>query len=420
VAVYAEKDHLDDSPPGTIIPASMRIPVGTRLGQYEVLGSLGAGGMGEVYRARDTQLQRTVAVKVIAEEAVSPQLARRLENEALAASALNHPNILTVFSFSSQDGVQYLATELVDGETLRARLRRGSLSIQEALETATQIASALDAAHNAGIVHRDLKPENVMLRPDGIVKVLDFGLAKTLPTLAASAQHSTVSVRTVPGTIVGTFGYMPPEQVRGLPVDQRADVWSLGVVLHEMITGVAPFTGQTTSDVIAAVLEREPAPLSHDGGDVPPELRRIVSKALVNDREARYQSVRDLLIDLRRLRQQLDLDAELQRSAHATSDSGKSDPAGSPGKGTSRRAALFIALALLLPAAVLLWKSMLQPAPAPPSAAPASTFEPSLPISDPLPALRLAKAPPASVSVSCSIENAITPLNDRRPSRYAS
>ena len=350
----------------------MRIPAGKRLGQYEVLGSLGAGGMGEVYRARDTQLQRTVAIKVIAEEVISPQLARRLEEEALAASALNHPNILTVFSFSSQDGVQYLATEFVDGETLRARLRRGSLSIQETLEIATQIASALDAAHNAGIVHRDLKPENVMLRPDGIVKVVDFGLAKTLPTLGGSANHSTVSVRTVPGTIVGTFGYMPPEQVRGLPVDQRADVWSLGVVLHEMITGAAPFTGQSTSDVIAAVLERDPPPLSRDGKEVPSELRRIVSKALVKDREARYQSVRDLLIDLRRLRQQMDLEAELQRSANVMADSREPDQVGSPVKRTSRRAAMLIALALLVPTGLLLWKSMAQP-PAPP--APMPTFE---------------------------------------------
>jgi serine/threonine protein kinase len=312
-----------------------------RLGHYEVLAGVGAGGMGEVYRARDTRLQRTVAIKVIAPDLASPQLVRRLEEEALAASALNHPNIVTVFEFSAQDEVQYLATEFVDGETLRSRLRKGAVSIPDALDIATQIASALEAAHAAGIVHRDVKPENVMLRPDGFVKVLDFGLAKLLPTMAKASDHSTVTVRTEPGTILGTYGYMPPEQIRGLPVDERADIWSLGVVLHEMVAGRSPFAGPTTSDVIASVLEHDPPSLASCGVDAPSELERIIGKSLAKDRESRYQNVKDVLIDLRRLRQHLDVQSELKRSSRPVAP-----PQASTGvaANTQRRAAIVSAI----------------------------------------------------------------------------
>jgi serine/threonine protein kinase len=341
-----------------------------RLGHYEVLVGVGAGGMGEVYRAKDTRLQRTVAIKVIAPDLASPQLVRRLQEEALAASALNHPNIVTVFEFSAQDEVQYLATEFVDGETLRSRLRRGAVSIAEALDIATQIASALDAAHGAGIVHRDVKPENVMLRPDGFVKVLDFGLAKLLPTMA-KADHSTVSVRTEPGTILGTYGYMPPEQIRGLPVDERADIWSLGVVLHEMVTGRSPFEGPTTGDVIASVLEHDPPSLASCGIDAPPELERIISKSLTKDQETRYRNVKDVLIDLRRLRQHLDVQSELQRSRRAAAAS----PASAGVASHARRrvaiaAAIAVAGALLSVAAWSLWQGM-SPGGSEPSGSPA-------------------------------------------------
>ena len=286
----------------------MTVSPGARIGPYDVVGLLGAGGMGEVYRGRDTRLHRPVAIKVITPNMAEPDLVRRFESEALSASALNHPNILTVYEFGVHEGQHYLVTEFIEGETLRQRLRAGPLPLADAIEVATQVASALDAAHAAGLIHRDVKPENVMLRPDGYVKVLDFGLAKLAPTARAAAENMTVSLRTEPGVILGTVGYMAPEQVRGLDVDQRADVWSLGVVLHEMITGQSPFAGATMSDVIAMVLERQPPRLVTKGVDVPAELERIVHKALAKERDDRYGSIKDLQADLRRVRQRLDRD----------------------------------------------------------------------------------------------------------------
>ena len=284
----------------------MSLLPGTRLGAYEVLGLVGAGGMGEVYTARDTRLQRRVAIKVIGENIAADDFIRRFESEALSASALNHPNIVTVYEFGVHDGLHYLVTEFIEGETLRQRLERGPLPIMEALDVAIQLSAALDVAHGEGLIHRDIKPENVMRRPDGYVKVLDFGLAKLLPTAKAVTENTTVSLRTTPGSLVGTVGYMSPEQVRGLDADQRADVWSVGVVLHEVISGRAPFAAPTSSDVIASVLERQPPPLTQPGVAIPPELERIVHKALEKDREGRYQTIRELLIDLRRLKQQLE------------------------------------------------------------------------------------------------------------------
>ena len=202
------------------------------------------------------------------------------------------------------EGLQYIATELVEGDTLRDRIRAGRTPLIPALDIAMQIGAALDAAHAAGIVHRDMKPENVMVRPDGYVKVLDFGIAKLIPSSAAAADSNTLTVQTMPGMLLGTVGYMAPEQIRGMPVDHRADVWSFGVVLHEMLSGRSPFAGPTTSDVIAAVLERNPPSLAASGVDVPPELERIIGKTLAKDRDDRYQSMKDLLIDLRQLRTQ--------------------------------------------------------------------------------------------------------------------
>ena len=284
----------------------MGLSPGMRLGQYEIVAAIGAGGMGEVYRARDTRLQRPAAIKVILAADDDTDRVRRLEKEALAASALNHPNILTVYEFGVHEGLQYIATELVEGETLRDRIRAGPIAAPAALDIAIQIAAALEAAHAAGIVHRDIKPENVMIRPDGYVKVLDFGIAKLIPTSDAAAESNTLTVNTVPGMLVGTVGYMAPEQIRGLPVDHRADIWSFAVVLHEMLTGRSPFAGPTSSDVIAAVLERNPPSLASAGVATHPQLERIIGKALAKDREERYQSMKEVGVDLRRKETQID------------------------------------------------------------------------------------------------------------------
>jgi len=350
----------------------MALTPGARLGHYEIAGQLGAGGMGEVYRARDTRLQRPVAIKIIGADENEPDRLKRLEREALSASALNHPNILTVYEFGNADGLHYIATELVEGETLRQRIDRGPIPVQAALEIASQIAAALSAAHAVGIVHRDIKPENIMLRPDGFVKVLDFGVAKLVPTSEAATDHATLTMQTLPGTLVGTVGYMAPEQVRGLPVDQRADIWSLGVVLHEMLTGRSPFRGGTMSDMIAAVLARTPPSLASGGIEARPELERVVAKALAKDREQRYQAIAELASDLR-------LIAETERY-QAVGPERNSAPSARAGW---RRNALLV-LSAVLAAAGLTWTAWTlsrppsgdgtdeRPAPAAPHAVPAA------------------------------------------------
>ena len=288
----------------------MRVATGTRIGHYEVLGLLGAGGMGEVYRGRDTRLQRTVAIKVIIGDLVDDEIIRRFESEALSASALNHPGILTVHEFGEHQGLHYLVTEFIEGETLRQRLQRGPMRIEEALDVAIQIASALDTAHAADLIHRDVKPENVMLRPDGFVKLLDFGLAKVAIAPDAAATKTPTSRVTQPGIMLGTIGYMAPEQVRCQAVDQRVDIWSLAVVLHEMITGDSPFAARTAGDVIASVLERQPPRLSDRGIHAPEELEATISRALAKDRNDRFQSVKDFLRELRRIKQLVEREAE--------------------------------------------------------------------------------------------------------------
>ena len=275
-----------------------------------MLGLVGAGGMGEVYRGRDTRLQRTVAIKVITGDLVDDDIIERFESEALSASALNHPGILTVHEFGEHQGLHYLVTEFIDGETLRQRLQRGPMRVDEALDVAIQIASALDTAHAAGLIHRDVKPENVMLRPDGFVKVLDFGLAKVAIAPDAAASGDTRVARTQPGIMLGTVGYMAPEQVRCQAVDHRADIWSIGVVLHEMITGDSPFAARTAGDVIASVLERQPPRLSDRGIQAPEELEAVISRALAKDRNDRFQSVKDLLRELRRIKQVVEREVE--------------------------------------------------------------------------------------------------------------
>jgi serine/threonine protein kinase len=300
----------------------MAIAPGTQLGRYEIRSLLGAGGMGEVYSAWDTHLDRTVALKVLHEEvARDAQRMRRFKQEAKAASALNHPYILTIHEIGETESAHFIATEFIQGETLRQRMQNGKLPLGEVLNITIQVADALSAAHVAGIVHRDVKPENVMIRPDGYVKVLDFGLAKLVErrptdTLDTSAPTKAL-VNTEPGVVMGTTQYMSPEQARGYAVDERTDVWSLGVMLYEMVAGVAPFKGQTASDTIAGILKTEPKRLSSLGREVPAELERIVSKALEKEADERYQTSRDLLVDLRRLKKRMDFEAELGRSTHA-------------------------------------------------------------------------------------------------------
>jgi eukaryotic-like serine/threonine-protein kinase len=296
----------------------MQLTPGTRLGSYEIRHWIGAGGMGEVYYARDTKLGRYVALKLLLPELTTDaERVRRFEQEARATSALNHPNILTIFEVGQEGDVHFIVTEFVDGVTLRRHIAEKRLTLASTLEIVIQVAAALSAAHASGIVHRDIKPENVMLRADGYVKVLDFGLAKLMPTgddrIADPNMSTAFNFNTESGAIVGTVNYMSPEQLRGMKADGRADIWSLGVVIYELIAGCAPFSGLTKSDVIASILRQEPLLLTRYSKDVPAELQRIVAKSLRKEREERYQIAKDLLIDLKDLRQDLELDAKQGR-----------------------------------------------------------------------------------------------------------
>lgn len=292
----------------------MSIPAGTRLGRYEIRTSIGAGGMGEVYLAFDTQLDRLVALKILpAELATDEQRMGRFTQEAKAASALNHPNIVTIYESGKTDITAFIATEFVDGVTLRQRMKQAPMKLSEVLDISIQVASALSAAHAAGVVHRDMKPENVMIRPDGYIKVVDFGLAKLAERKRSDSGASTL-IDTEPGVVMGTARYMSPEQARGLEVDARTDVWSLGVIIYEMCAERPPFAGATNSDVLASILEREPPPLTRYSRDVPESLEWIVSKSLNKEREERYQTAKELLSDLRKLKRREDFDAEAERS----------------------------------------------------------------------------------------------------------
>jgi eukaryotic-like serine/threonine-protein kinase len=295
---------------------------GKRIGRYEVLNLIGRGGMGEVFLAQDASLGRKVALKLLRGDFTrDPDRLRRFQQEARSASALNHPNILTIHEIGHEDSLHFMATEYVEGQTLREYLSHTHLSLGQVLDVAVQVASALAAAHQAGIIHRDIKPENVMLRTDGYVKVLDFGLAKLVGAKTFDPAALTLAkVETEPGVVMGTFSYMSPEQARGLPVDARTDIWSQGVMIYEMATGRQPFAGETSSDVMSLILQKEPLPLASFWPEIPGELERIVRKALCKDKEERYQTVKDLLIDLRNLRKELELKAEIERSAVPTGD----------------------------------------------------------------------------------------------------
>jgi serine/threonine protein kinase/dipeptidyl aminopeptidase/acylaminoacyl peptidase len=296
----------------------MTIATGTSLGRYEIRSHLGAGGMGEVYLASDTTLDRVVALKILPPEiAADHQRMQRFMQEAKTASSLNHPNILTIFEIGETDGSHFIATEFIDGVTLRQHMAGRRLKLSEALDIAAQIAAALSAAHAVGIIHRDVKPENIMLRKDGYAKLLDFGLAKPTErqaSLVDTEAQTQMLVNTSPGLVMGTVSYMSPEQARGYALDARTDIWSLGCVLYEMVAGRVPFAGETTSDVIVAVLDREPPPLPGGAYETPLELQRILRKALRKDKEERYQTIKDLLVDLRALKQEVDFEAKLETS----------------------------------------------------------------------------------------------------------
>jgi len=272
---------------------------GQKIGRYEIHAKLGEGGMGQVFTALDSELGRNVAIKLLPTEFTTDTERRsRFRQEARVISALNHPNIITIYEVGENEHGSFLATEFVEGRTLRDVIRNESLTLPRILKIIEQAANALVAAHAANIVHRDVKPENIMVRHDGIVKVLDFGLAKAKTPVLPNTDNSS---KTVPGTVMGSARYMSPEQARGLDVDERTDIWSLGVVLYEMLSGHAPFEGETTADTLASVIYKEPMPISHLLPNIPFELQRILKKSLQKDKEERYQSIKDLALDVKSL-----------------------------------------------------------------------------------------------------------------------
>ena len=320
-------------------PSPTRMAPGTQLTHYEIISMIGAGGMGEVYLAEDKRLRRKVALKMLAPELTRDERGlRRFEHEAHAASALNHPNILTIHEFGQADGMHFIASEFIEGVTLRQRLANGRLELNTAVEIAIQIASALAAAHACGIVHRDIKPENVIVRTDGIVKVLDFGIAKLTERRVGETirrRATTVGASTSePGMVLGTAKYMSPEQARGVEVDARSDIFSIGAVIYELVTGRSAFDGDTASDIIAEILKVEPPPPVEFAPEVPHELERIISKAMRKDREKRYQTVKDLLIDLQDFKKETEFQAQLRGSARPADRS--AEPKSSGARGASR------------------------------------------------------------------------------------
>ncbi|HKQ79531.1 MAG TPA: protein kinase [Blastocatellia bacterium] len=348
------------TPPDTIaaeLMAAAQAPslVGGSLNHYRVLSTLGRGGMGEVYLATDTRLGRKVAVKLLHSEFMrDADRVRRFEQEARAASALNHPNILTIHEISevsTNSGVaHYIVSEFVEGQTLRTMMRAGGLGVSQAIGIVNQVAGALAVAHEAGIVHRDIKPENVMVRADGLVKILDFGLAKLTEQSAAppevNSQAETMAhLSTEPGVVMGTVSYMSPEQARGLKVDHRTDIFSLGVTLYEMVTGRRPFEGATMSDVIAALLTAEPLALRSIEPNAPARMERITQKCLAKDYKARYQSAGELLSDLKKIEQ------ELKSGTDAAAVKSRRFDITTP----ARRTMLITAIAILAAAALVYW-----------------------------------------------------------------
>ncbi len=315
----------------------MSLDPGTKLGRYEIRSKIGEGGMGEVYLAEDTQLGRKVALKLLAQELTQNRdRLSRFDQEAKAASSLNHPNIITIYEMGDEGGRHFIATEFIDGVTLRKYLRGTAMDFQEILNIAIQIAAALEEAHAAGIIHRDIKPENIMIRSNGHVKVLDFGLAKLTESSPAANEADTEAVtralvQTDAGIVMGTSQYMSPEQARGKPVDARTDIWSLGVVLYEMATGRSPFMGATKTDVVVAIAKNDPAPIARFAPSIPSEFEWVVMKALRKDVNERYQTIREFEADLKKLKQQHTFQSELQRSTELERLTGAAAPLHSTG-----------------------------------------------------------------------------------------
>src|SRR5579872_3820547 len=308
----------------------MPLSNGTRLGPYEILGLLGAGGMGEVYRGHDGRLRRDVAIKILRESTVAhAERQARFERESRAVAALNHPNIVSIFDIGSEDGVVFIVSELVEGESLRDRIGRGQVPVRELLKIAVQIADGIAAAHSAGIVHRDLKPENIMLTPEGRVKILDFGLALHRSAVAAAGESVTMN-QTTPGTILGTVNYMSPEQARGAVAGPPSDQFSFGLILYELATGQRAFERESAPQTLTAILVEESKPID---ARLPAPLRWTIDRCLAKDPAARYDSTRDLFQDLRNQRDHISdlLTTSVESSA-------------SPPAGTPRRNWVFFAL----------------------------------------------------------------------------
>src|SRR6476646_3798181 len=333
LASYEKAENFIESPAFEVAPELLTNDrpgalVGKVIGHYRIESLIGVGGMGEVYLARDERLGRKVALKLLPERlTVDETQLSRFKTEARSASALNHPNILTVYEIGAEENRQFIATEFIEGVTLRASLACGRMNLHAALEIAVQVASALAAAHETGVVHRDIKPENIMLRPDGYAKVLDFGIAKLTEQRPSSDHYdlgTTAVLQTQPGLVLGTGHYMSPEQARGQTVDARSDIWSLGVVIYEMVGGITPFPGETPSDCIASILKAEPPPLSAVLSDVPLKLESILQRALRKNRDERYQAIKEMLADLRYLKGELEAaGSSLQTKAPAESGARK-------------------------------------------------------------------------------------------------
>ncbi|MGH9901320.1 MAG: serine/threonine protein kinase, partial [Pyrinomonadaceae bacterium] len=343
IAAHEGPDSLIDSPAfeaaaELIADAPPALVAGQVVGHYRIIAPLGKGGMGEVYLASDARLDRKVALKLLPAGLTGNQdRLRRFIQEAKAASSLNHPNIITIHEIGQAEGAHFISTEFIDGQTLRRRMAGARMELPDVLDVSIQASGALQAAHAAGIIHRDIKPENIMLRPDGYVKVLDFGLAKlteksrqTNPNPADSAMATMAKAYTEPGTVMGTVNYMSPEQARGHVVDARTDVFSLGVVMYEMAAGRMAFAGETAIDTLVSILEQEPPPLDQYAPEVPVEFQRIISKTLRKDREERYQTIKDLLIDLKSLKEELSFQQKLGRSKPPPSSRGASATPAAP------------------------------------------------------------------------------------------
>src|ERR1700689_1990189 len=281
----------------------MALISGTKLGPYEILSPLGAGGMGEVYRARDSRLNRDVAIKILPTSfSADPDRLQRFAQESRAAAALNHPNILSIYDIGEDRGAPYVVSELLEGETLRERLRNGALTSRKALDYAQQIARGLAAAHEKGIVHRDLKPENIFITDDGRAKILDFGLAKfTRPEADSSGDAPTQQIATDAGTVMGTVGYMAPEQVRGKSADSRSDIFAFGAILYEMLSGKRAFHGDSAVDTMSAILKEDPPDLAETDRNVSPALERVVRHCLEKNPAERFQSAPDVAFNLEAL-----------------------------------------------------------------------------------------------------------------------